>query len=109
LTKEGEKVLRKWELADYSLRRPKKWDGKWRMIIFDIPEKKRKVRKQIATLFNQAGFYRLQDSVWIYPYDCEDVIGLLKTDLGIGKDLLYIIANEIENDHRLRHEFGLNS
>ncbi|KKT16273.1 MAG: Transcriptional regulator, PaaX family, partial [Parcubacteria group bacterium GW2011_GWB1_43_6] len=109
LTKEGEKVLRKWELADYSLRRPKKWDGKWRMIIFDIPEKKRGVRKQITMLFNQAGFYRLQDSVWVYPYDCEDVIGLLKTDFGIGKDLLYVIANEIENDRHLRHEFGLNS
>ncbi|KKT84981.1 MAG: Transcriptional regulator, PaaX family [Parcubacteria group bacterium GW2011_GWD1_44_9] len=107
LTKEGEKVLRKWELADYSLRKPKKWDGKWRMIIFDIPEKKRKVRKQISTLFNQAGLHRLQDSVWVYPYDCEDIIGLLKTDFGIGKDLLYVIANEIENDKHLRSEFGL--
>src|SRR3989344_4940444 len=96
LTEEGEKILRRWELADYNLKRPTKWDGKWRMIIFDIPEKKRSIRKQVVTLFNQAGFYRLQDSVWIYPYDCEDVIGLLKTDFGIGKDELYIIANEIE-------------
>jgi len=109
LTKEGEKILRRWELADYNLKRPTKWDGKWRMIIFDIPEKKRSIRKQVVTLFNQAGFYRLQDSVWIYPYDCEDVIGLLKTDFGIGKDVLYIIANEIENDRHLRLEFGLSS
>lgn len=108
LTVNGERVLRRWELSSHELKKPRKWDSKWRMIIFDIPEKKRRVRKQISTLFNQAGFYRLQDSVWVYPYDCEDVIGLLKTDFGIGKDVLYIIANEIENDRHLRHEFGLN-
>ena len=107
LTLEGEKILRKWELTDYKLSKPKKWDNKWRMIIFDIPEKKRKIRKQISELFKQAGLYRLQDSVWVYPYDCEEIIGLLKTDFGIGKDLLYIIANEIENDRYLRAEFGL--
>jgi DNA-binding transcriptional regulator PaaX len=99
-----------YQLTDnYKLNRPKKWDGKWRMIIFDIPEKKKRVRKQVSTLFNQAGFYRLQDSVWVYPYDCEDIIGLLKTDFGVGKDVLYVIADEIENDHRLRQEFSLNS
>ena len=98
LTLEGEKILRKWELADYKLTRPKKWDGKWRMVIFDIPEKKKKIRKQVSGLFKQAGLYRLQDSVWVYPYDCEEIIGLLKTDFGIGKDLLYVIAYEIEDD-----------
>lgn len=109
LTKKGEKLLRRWELADYSLKRPKKWDGKWRMIIFDIPEKKRRIRMQVLSLFHQAGFHRLQDSVWVYPYDCEDVIGLLKTDFDVGKEVLYIIADEIENDRHLRSEFGLNS
>ena len=109
LTVEGERILRRWQLSSHKLKKPKKWDGKWRMIIFDIPEKKRGIRKQVVTLFNQAGFYRLQDSVWIYPYDCENVIGLLKTDFGVGKEILYVIANEIENDRHLRHEFGLNS
>lgn len=107
MSKEGEKVLRRWELSEYQLHKPKKWDEKWRMIIFDIPEKKKKVRKQISTLFAQAGLYRLQDSVWVYPYDCEDIIGLMKTDFGVGKDLLYIIADEIENDRHLRSYFGL--
>ena len=45
--------------------------------------------------------------MWVYPYDCEDIIGLLKTDFGVGKDVLYIIADEIENDRHLRHEFDL--
>jgi len=107
LTQEGERKLRQWELQDYQIKRPLKWDKKWRVIIFDIPEKKKKVRDQIRNLFISAGFSRLQDSVWVYPYDCEDIMGLLKTDFGVGKDVLYMIVDEIENDKHLRKEFNL--
>jgi DNA-binding transcriptional regulator PaaX len=107
VTKSGQKLLNRWMLSNYKLTKPTYWDGKWRMIIFDIPEKKKNVRKQVSSLFNSAGLYRLQDSVWVYPYDCEDIIGLMKTDFGIGKDVLYIIAEEIENDKHLRSEFKL--
>ena len=107
LTSQGEKILRHWQFADFKLERPKKWDKKWRIMIFDIPEKKRVVRNQITMFFRQAGIRRFQDSVWIYPYDCEDIITLLKTDFGIGKYLLYLIVDEVENDKYLREEFGL--
>lgn len=108
LTQNGEKILRRWELSDYRLKKPRKWDRKWRIIIYDMPEKKKGVvRRQVLNLFNNAGFYRLQNSVWVYPYDCEDVIGLLKTDFGVGREVLYIIADEIENDRYLRDYFEL--
>ena len=107
LTKSGEKTLEEWRLSKYQIKKPRKWDGKWRVIIFDIPEKKRGVRTEVREILKAAGFERLQDSVWVIPYDCEDVIGLLKTDLGIGKHLLYMIVDQIENDRYLRMEFGL--
>jgi len=107
LTSEGEKKLRRFELQGYKLSKPKKWDRKWRVIIFDIPEKKRNIREKVRHLFVSAGFLRLQDSVWVYPYDCEDIIGLLKTDFGVGKDILYMIVDEIENDKHLRQDFDL--
>jgi len=107
MTPTGEDLLRHWQFADFKLERPKKWDRKWRVIIFDIPEKKRNVRDHIRTLFKSAGFYLLQDSVWVYPYDCEDVLTLLKSDLGVGKDILYLIVDELENDKHLRESFGL--
>lgn len=109
LTREGEKILKLWNITDYELKKPNRWDRKWRMIIFDIPERKRGMRKKISEIFTQAGLYRLQDSVWIYPYDCEDIIGLLKTELGIGKEVLYVIADEIENDKYLRAHYNLYS
>lgn len=107
LTDAGERKLRQLEIQGYKLMRPKRWDRKWRVIIFDIPEKKKGVRERIRNLFISAGFSRLQDSVWVYPYDCEDIIGLLKTDFGVGKNILYMIVDEIENDRHLREEFKL--
>ena len=55
----------------------------------------------------EIGFVRLQDSVWIFPYDCEDFIMLLKADLKIGKDALYAIVEKLENDKALREHFHL--
>ena len=106
-TSEGEKMLRRWVFSDFKLKKPKRWDGKWRVMIFDIPEKKRKIRNNITALFRMADIYRLQDSVWIYPHDCEDIITLLKTDFGVGKYLLYMIVEELENDKYLRNWFDL--
>lgn len=107
LTPLGEERLRIWEFSHFRFNKPKKWDRKWRVIIFDIPDKKRRVRDQIRSLFKSAGLYLLQESVWVYPYDCEDVIALLKTEFGVGRDLLYLIVEELENDRYLRNEFDL--
>ncbi|MFA6415069.1 MAG: hypothetical protein WC217_03990 [Candidatus Paceibacterota bacterium] len=85
----------------------KKWDGRWRMIVFDIPERRRAVRFRLRAVMREIGFVRLQDSVWVYPYDCEDFVALLKTELKIGKDVLYAIADTIEHDKGLRRHFNL--
>lgn len=85
----------------------KKWDGRWRMVAFDIPERRRGVRSRLRAVMREIGFVRLQDSVWVYPYDCEDLIALLKAELKIGKDVLYAIADTIENDKGLRQNFNL--
>ena len=53
------------------------------------------------------GFYKLQASVWVYPYDCEDLIVLLKKDFLLGKEVAYILAEEIEGEWILKKHFGL--
>lgn len=106
-TPKGQNLMRRWQFADFKLEKPKRWDEKWRVIIFDIPEKRRKIRDQIRILFKSAGFYLLQESVWAYPYDCEDVLTLLKSDLGVSKNILYLIVDELENDKHLRESFNL--
>ncbi len=107
LTPKGEQVLRRLELSDFRLHRPKRWDRKWRVLIFDIPERRKGLRHKIRRTLKVIGFVRLQDSVWAYPYDCEDLITLLKADFKIGKDLLYLIVDSLEYDRSLKEHFGL--
>jgi len=87
--------------------RKKRWDRRYRIVIFDIAERKRAIRIRLRIIMQSTGFVRLQNSVWVYPYDCEDFIALLKADLQIGKEVLYIIAEKIENDTWVREHFDL--
>jgi DNA-binding transcriptional regulator PaaX len=107
LTPKGEAALRKLELNEYKIQRPGRWDGKWRVLIFDIPEKRRTLRELVRRTLSAIGFIRIQDSVWLYPYDCEDLITLLKADFKIGKDLLYLVVEQMEYDARYRDHFDL--
>ena len=107
LTPRGEKVMGSIWNETYQLQKPRRWDGKWRLVIFDIPEKQRPTRDKIRHLVSRLGFLRLQDSVWVYPYDCEELVTLLKTDLKIGRAVLYIIADAIEFDKPIRQHFSL--
>ena len=108
LTEVGRKALA-FEQAKVALKnQKKKWDGRWRMVVFDIPERRRRVRIRLRAFMSEIGFVRLQDSVWVYPYDCEDYVALLKAELKIGKDVLYAIADTIEHDKRIRLHFKLS-
>ncbi|MFZ2038415.1 MAG: hypothetical protein WAV11_00535 [Minisyncoccia bacterium] len=107
LTPEGEKVMRKIEVKNYKIEKPRKWDKKWRILIFDIRESRKNIRDRIREILSLIGFVRLQNSVWVYPYDCEDLINLTKADSAIGRELLYIVADRIENEKALLDHFKL--
>ena len=49
LTQKGEDKLRRFKLLGYKLTKPKKWDRKWRMLIFDIKEERKVTRDKIFT------------------------------------------------------------
>jgi len=108
LTNKGKEKLRSYELSDYTLVIPRIWDKKWRVLIFDIPEYRKQLRNKIRNTLISIGFLRVQDSVWMFPYDCEELVALLKADFKVGKDLLYLIVEKIENDHVFRKWFGLS-
>jgi phenylacetic acid degradation operon negative regulatory protein len=63
----------------------KRKDGKWIMIIFDIPEKKRKWRDELRGFLYNLGFQVLQKSVWISPYNVLDRLREIVTTLSLDK------------------------
>lgn len=108
ITPQGKKILQiEKEKSLLAKRDKKRWDKRWRIVIFDVPEKVRRLRNQLRYEMRAAGFVQLQGSVWVHAYDCEDFVALLKTDLALGKRVVYIIADTIENDTTLRGQFGV--
>lgn len=76
LTSKGRLVIIKNILRDKKSRL--KWDGKWRAIIFDIPELSRKDRDFLRKELKWIGFQELQKSVWVFPYEIEkELVALL--------------------------------
>jgi DNA-binding transcriptional regulator PaaX len=108
LTKKGVDLAASMEEEkQFEIRKPKKWDYKWRIVIFDIWERRRGTRDRLRTLLQRNGFVKIQNSVWVHPYDCEELFVFLRTNLRLGKGILYIVAEEIEHDNTLRKHFGL--
>ncbi len=66
ITEEGQKRL-KILFKDYSP--PPKWSSEWYLVNFDIPEKIRWKRDLLRNKLKESGFGRLQDSLWISPFN----------------------------------------
>lgn len=111
LTKKGSKLAVSIEEEEkiFEIQKPKKWDEKWRIVIFDIWERRRTVRDRLRSILRTNGFVKVQNSVWVYPYDCEELLVFLRTNLRLGRGILYIVAEEIEYDETLRKHFKLPS
>lgn len=108
ITSKGEKALEKYRARSAIAERARKrWDKRYRVVIFDIPSRRKGLRDSLRWHMKEIGFIQLQQSVWVYPHDCEDFIALLKTELHIGKQVTYMIVDRIENDAHIRRHFNL--
>jgi len=108
LTRRGKRWVLKYTLEDLSIPKPKTWDGKWRMVIYDVARHKAALRNIFRTTLRRIGFYNVQESVWIFPYPCEKEISFLRDYCGMGSDVIYVIAHKIENDGVYKANFGLS-
>jgi len=92
-----------------SLKKKKDWKGKWFMVVFDVPEQERKKRNYLRGFLREIGFYPYNQSVYVFPYECEKEILLIKKIVEAGKYINYIIAEKIERENQLKIYFGLYS
>lgn len=108
VTAEGRRYLRKFEFNDLALTPPGRWDGQWRMVVFDIPEARARERKALRDKLRDLGFFQLQKSVWVYPHDCHDEIDFLTRFLDIDRYILYLETPSLdEREGPMRKRFGL--
>jgi len=77
LTKEGKRKVLSYQIDNMQLKKPNKWDGQWRIVVFDIPERIKKHRDTFRRKLIDLEFERIQDSVWISKYPCREEIDFL--------------------------------
>ena len=90
------------------LKRKNKWMGKWFLVIFDVPEVQRNKRRYLRDFLKEIGFYQYQQSVYVFPYECEKEVVLIKKIIEGGKYLSYIVADKIEYENKLKTYFNLH-
>lgn len=84
-----------------------KWDNKWRVIFFDVPEKQRFARDVLRSKIKNLGFYELQKSVFVFPYKCENEIEFVIENYKMTKWVRFGVLEKIDNDVYLRKFFNL--
>lgn len=105
LMPKGADHVRKYLLSEMQVEPPQKWDGKWRIIVFDIPDDKKTERNVFREHLKRMGFVQFQESVFIFPFECKKEINFITTNYYIDPYVKYIVADFFEGDDDLIDHF----
>lgn len=108
LTNKGKERVKEFSLETLSIEKPKKWDGKWRILMFDIPTKPKiynQAREALRSKIKELGFHQLQKSAWVYPYECEDELLFIAEIFNVQKHIEIITAEKLLHEDQIRRFF----
>lgn len=107
LTDKGKEKALTFNIESMSIPVPKKWDKKWRMVLFDIPEKRKAVRNALRETLRRLGFYEFQKSVFVYPYECKNEIDYVIEFFRVRPYVRTVATQELDNELHLKKVFEL--
>ena len=107
LTSNGKKKVIQYNLDSIKIQKPGRWDRLWRLVIFDIPEEERRGRNALAAKLKELGFYPLQKSVFIHPYECKNEIDFIVEIFNLRPYVRFFIVKETDIEPDLRNRFNL--
>lgn len=110
LTNKGKKRMVEFSIDTLHIRKPKKWDGKWRMLLFDIPTKPKiynQAREALRAKIKELGFFQMQKSVWVCPYECEDELLFVAEMYYVEKYIEILTVEKLLHENILKNKFKL--
>lgn len=84
------------------------WDGVWRLVMFDIPEKERDLRDKFRRGLMAMNLRNLQGSVWVSSKDVRQSVKNLADEVGVSGDRLNIFTARAENDRNVAASWNLD-
>lgn len=106
ISDKGRKKLLKYNIDEMIIDN-KKWDGKWRIIVYDILTGKKQERELFRKTLKRMKFWQLQKSVYLTPFECKDEIEYLRQVCDIGEEVLILTVSGLENENAYKEYFGL--
>jgi len=94
-------------LLDFK-KKKKIWNGKWFLVFFDVPESERNKRDYLRDYLKKLGFFQYQQSVYLFPYECEREVRQIKKIVEGAKYMKYITADKIEDEAAAKRFFSIN-
>lgn len=107
LTDLGKKEIIRYDVNKIEIIRPQHWDKKWWMVIFDIPENRKKQRNLFQKKLKSLGFYFIQKSVCLHPFSCKKEIDFLREVYKIKKWANLLRVEYFEEEYLARPKFNL--
>lgn len=107
ITEKGKIRVLKYKLEEMTIFKPTKWDKKWRLIIYDISKFKRQQQDAFRRFLKKLKMLRLQKSVYLTPYPCENEIEFLRQYFDIGEAVIYLVVEKIEDEDLYKRYFHL--
>jgi DNA-binding PadR family transcriptional regulator len=107
ITDRGRRKILKYALDEIEIQKPKRWDNRWRLISYDLPESLAGIRNIFRTYLKKWGFYQLHESVFLHAYSCERKVDFLREYLGVGEYVRIFTVSHIENDSIFQDYFGI--
>lgn len=107
LTKTGYQYAEMISVLSIKIERPKKWDRRWRVVIFDIPEEHKIVREVLRDKLKQLGFTQLQESVFILPWPCKEVIEKIQKVYLADRFIRYLEVTSFDGEDEFRRIFNI--
>ena len=106
VTQKGKQKLLRYKIDEMVLDESN-WDGKWRLIIYDVQTGKRANSEMFRIMLNKLKFLKLQRSVYLSPFKCEDEIEYLRLLFEIGNEVQILKVGSLENETAYRRYFGI--
>lgn len=107
ISERGKKRALEYQIDEIQIPQPKHWDGKWRLVMFDIPEKFRHGRDVLREKLKDLQFYELQKSVWIHPFPCEDEITFIVEFFELCRYVRFGELNSLTLEEELIKKFNV--
>lgn len=107
ITESGKRRVLKYAIDELAVEKPNTWDGRWRLVSYDIPRRQDRVRTLFREYLRAWGFYPFHESAFLHAYPCEKQIAFLREYLGIGEYVRIFTVVHIENNQPFKSFFGL--